>query len=59
MQGLGLRLRNPSLIWDFIELRAAMQYLNSGAPQTNFSLNLKPARLLGAFSGKRPQPFRY
>lgn len=58
-QGLGLRLRNPSLIWDFIELRGAVQFLNSDQPTLAFALNVKPTRILSDFRGRRPQPYNY
>jgi hypothetical protein len=58
-QGLGLRLRNPSLIWDFIEVRLALQFLNSGEPRMAASVNVNPTRILSDFRGRRPKPYLY
>ncbi len=56
-QGLGIRLRNPGLIWDFIELRTGLEYKNANDPSFSVSLNLKPTRILDDFRGKKPKPY--
>ncbi|MDD2211298.1 MAG: hypothetical protein PHN71_08270 [Candidatus Cloacimonetes bacterium] len=56
-QGFGIRLRNPSLIWDFIELRLTMEFLNANKPSFGFALSLKPTKALDGFSGRRPQTY--
>jgi len=58
-QGLGFHFRNPGLIWDFIELKLALNYKDAGAPVPAVSLNLKPASLLENFAGKSPKPIMY
>ncbi|MDD2507369.1 MAG: hypothetical protein PHQ78_08690 [Candidatus Cloacimonetes bacterium] len=58
-QGLGLRFRNPSLIWDFIEFRGGLKYINADKPSFNVSLSLKPTRILEDFRGKRPKPYMH
>lgn len=56
-QGIGIRFRNPSLIWDFVELRLSLETSNSNEPDLGISLSVNPTRVLQDFRGRRPQPY--
>lgn len=58
-QGIGLRLRNPSLIWDFIEVCFSMDQSVKTHPGYNLSLRFKSAVSLKGFKGKRPQRYDF
>ena len=57
-EGIGLRLRNPSLIWDFIELYVGLDQFGSKS-SVNLELNLKRALSLKDFKGRRPQRYKF
>ena len=58
-EGLGVRLRNPSLVWDFIELFVSMTHSSSSANSFGIELNLKRAFSLQDFQGRRPRSYRF
>jgi hypothetical protein len=58
-QGIGLRLRNPSLIWDFIELSVGVDQSPKSNPSFRLRLKLKQASSLQDFKGKRPQRYPF
>nr|MDK2850773.1 hypothetical protein [Candidatus Cloacimonadota bacterium] len=57
-EGMGVRLRNPSLIWDFIELFVSLDHLSSKS-SVNIELNLKRAFSIEDFKGRRPQRYKF
>lgn len=58
-QGLGFRLRNPSLIWDFIELFLSIEQDFKSKPGFGVELRLKSPVNLGGFTGRRPQRYDF
>ncbi|MCB5270792.1 MAG: hypothetical protein LHW56_02990 [Candidatus Cloacimonetes bacterium] len=58
-QGLGLRLRNPSLIWDFIELFLSIDQSLKSKPGFGVELRLKSPVNLEGFTGRRPQRYDF
>lgn len=58
-QGLGLRLRNPSLIWDFIELFFSIEQDFKTKPGFGVELRLKSPVNLEGFMGRRPQRYDF
>ena len=58
-QGLGLRLRNPSLIWDFIELFLSIEQDFKSKPGFGVELRLKSPVNLEGFTGRRPQRYDF
>ena len=57
-EGVGVRLRNPSLIWDFIELYVGLEQLGSES-SVNVELNLKRGLSLEDFKGRRPRRYKF
>lgn len=58
-EGMGVRLRNPSLIWDFIEFSFAVDQSSQSDTVYNVEVNLKRAFSLKDFAGKRPQVYPF
>ncbi|MFA7024242.1 MAG: hypothetical protein WC176_00085 [Candidatus Cloacimonadaceae bacterium] len=58
-QGIGFRLRNPSLIWDFIELFLSVDQSFKTKPGFGVELRLKSPTSLDGFTGRRPQRYDF
>ncbi len=58
-QGLGFRLRNPSLIWDFIEIFFSVDQSFKSRPGFGVELRLKSAVGLDGFMGRRPARYEF
>jgi hypothetical protein len=58
-EGLGIRLRNPRLVWKAIELKVAWNQSEGKFGSPGFTLSTKlPVHLLD-FEGRRPKPFAF
>lgn len=56
-QGIGIRLSNPSLIWDFFEFYFSVNQSPQSRPGLNVGLRLSSAIQLDGFKGRRPQRY--
>lgn len=58
-EGIGIRLRNPSLIWDFIELSLGVDYSSQSDTAYKIEFNLKRTFTIKDFAGRRPQAYPF
>ena len=58
-EGAGLRMHNPSLIWDSIELCFALNQKKGTNGEWKITLSTQKGIQLPDFSGKRPQTYKF
>ncbi len=58
-EGTGLRVYNPALIWDTIELCFALNQKKGKQGEWKLTLSTKKGIQIPDFSGRRPQPFKF
>ncbi len=58
-EGIGIRLRNPYMIWKSIEMRIAFNQSNGHKNSFGFTLVAKVPLKMTDFEGRKPEPYQF